>query len=205
MLYSWDRVSKTVAFGEMRPDSMLYSPQFLFWGQLPQSFEQSAPGSVPQVNLPRITYTLIPACELTLRAVDVETGKGLAGAEFYQENAGGEEWGHPVYSSNIGAKFDSIQRISSENNLTDNDGNFRRLVGKLSEDTMFGVEQPPPGYLPEVKFLEVPVVTKYGQARAEHVFKFRRIRWDVKVEPEKKKIMLGEPMWLTFTVTRADS
>src|SRR5687768_1525036 len=30
---------------------------------------------------PRITYTLLPACELVLRAVDAETGDGLPGAE----------------------------------------------------------------------------------------------------------------------------
>ena len=42
----------------------------------------------------RITFTLLPACELTLRAVDAETGKGLPGVEFYEENAVGEEWAH---------------------------------------------------------------------------------------------------------------
>lgn len=41
---------------------------------------------------------------------------------------------------------------------------------------------------------EVEIDIRYGQLRAEHIFKFRRIGREVRVELEKEKSMLDEPM-----------
>ena len=125
----------------------------------------------------RVTYTLLPACELVLRAVDAETGKGLPGAEFYEENAVGEEWGHPIYGENIGSKF---LKESEDEKLkaawrTDKDGNFRRLVGANAGFT-YGVLKPPAGYEKAEPPAEVEVKILYGQSRAEHVFKFTQVK-----------------------------
>ncbi|MBC7820021.1 MAG: hypothetical protein IAG10_24325, partial [Planctomycetaceae bacterium] len=125
----------------------------------------------------RITFTLEPAVELVLRAVDVETGKGLPGTEFYEEVAAGEDWAHPVYGLNLGTKFDyGSKELTGPGNLTDKDGNLRRWVGEQGEELKFGVTAPPPGYeLVEPK-IEVAVITQLGQARAEKIFKFRRVQ-----------------------------
>jgi hypothetical protein len=125
---------------------------------------------------PRITYTLLPACELVLRAVDAETGRGLPGAEFYTENAVGEEWAHPVYGENLGSKFVSGSRqAGAETYLTDNDGNFRRLVS-ANAGFKYGVWKAPAGYEHVEPGREVEIDIPCGRPRAEHVFKFRRTR-----------------------------
>ncbi len=158
----------------------------------------------------RITFTLEPAVELVLRAVDIETGKGLAGAEFYEIDSGGENPAHPVYDENLGGKFpyDSTFGYDSQVEtepayLTDNDGDLRRWVGERNSSTEFGVRKAPTGYKLVEPKAELSVLTELGQARAEQVFKFRRIRWAVRVEPEKKKVTLGEPLTLTFFVKNA--
>ena len=152
----------------------------------------------------RITFTLEPAVELVLRAIDIETGKGIRGAEFYEEIAAGEDWAHPIYGDNLGTKFtyDSKATTGPEN-LTDKEGYSRRWVGEKAEESKFGVWKAPAGYeLVEPK-AEIAVLAKLGQTRAEQIFKFRRIRWAVRVEPEKKKVLLGEPLTLTFVVKNA--
>ena len=99
-----------------------------------------------------------------LRAVDAETGEGIAGVEFYQENLLDEDWSRPIDGQNIGwKKSDDV-----EAGLTDEDGYFRRLVSAnagykyhvwksqraLSEDAT------------------VDIV--FGQTRAEHVFELSK-------------------------------
>jgi hypothetical protein len=124
---------------------------------------------------PCVTYTLLPACELLLRAVDAETGKGLAGAEFYTENAVGEEWGHPIHGENLGSHFiPDGKQLGAEVNRTDKDGNFRRLVG-ANAGFKYGVQEAPAGYEEVAPCPEVEIAIVYGQSRAEHAFKFRRV------------------------------
>jgi beta-lactamase regulating signal transducer with metallopeptidase domain len=129
----------------------------------------------------RITYTLLPACELILRAVDAETGQGLPGAEFYEENAVGEDWGHPIFAENIGSKLvESNQApVPPAAWLTDRDGNFQRLVSANAGYTYF-VWKSPPGYEPLEPGKEVEIKIVYGQQRAEHVFKFTRTKTAMK-------------------------
>src|SRR5205809_814592 len=124
--------------------------------------------------MPRITYTLLPACELVLRAVDADTGKGLQGAEFYTENAVGEEWGHPIYGENLGSQFIELSKapIPADAYVTDQDGMFKRLVG-ANAGFKYGVLKAPAGYEEIEPRIEVDVDVVYGQRRAEHVFKFR--------------------------------
>jgi hypothetical protein len=103
-------------------------------------------GAIKSSEPPSITYTLLPACELVLRAVDAATGQGLAGAEFDEENAVGEEWGHPIYGENLGSKFTEFNRqVAGEAYRTGKDGNFRRLVG-ANAGFKYGVTAAPVGY-----------------------------------------------------------
>ncbi len=136
------------------------------------------PGAAPPVGRQdRISYTLLPACELVLRAVDAETGKGLPGAEFYEENAAGEERGHPIFDENIGSRLIEHGQgpIPPAAWLTDKDGNFKRLVGGNGGYKYF-VWRSPAGYEPLEPGAEVEVKIVYGQQRAEHVFKFTRTK-----------------------------
>lgn len=121
-------------------------------------------------DAPRITYTLLPACELVLRAVDADSGKGIAGAKFYTENAVGEEWAHSIENQNVGGK--SIPDDSKEN-ATDSEGYLRRLVS-ANANFLYGVEIVPPGYELVEPRGEVEIEVVYGKRHAEQVFKFRR-------------------------------
>ncbi len=149
-------------------------------------------------GLPRITYTLLPACELTLRAVDVETGEGLPGAEFYKQNDAGEDWARAIEGENIGTRFPYLKPVPDDEQLTDKNGNFRRLIG-ANHGFVYGVWKSPAGYEEVEPSIQEEV--RWGRARAGFVFKFRRIRFAVRLEPEKKRIKLGEPLTLDFTVT----
>ncbi len=61
------------------------------------------------------------ACELTLRAVDSQTGKGIAGVRFDRERALAELWASPVVNDILG-------RHRNGETLTDEDGYVRFLV-----------------------------------------------------------------------------
>ena len=161
------------------------TPNLVLWMQAngPMKFakDKEWPESVEPAkgaSLARVTYTLLRATELTLRAIDAETGKGLSGVEFYEENAVGEDWAHDIEGHNIGAQRRSSKRIEDSTLptpglVTDKDGNFIRLVG-ANDGFKYGVAKSPVGYVliePQAE-VEIPIV--FGQARAERVFKFTR-------------------------------
>ncbi|MEI8380483.1 MAG: hypothetical protein WCJ09_10155, partial [Planctomycetota bacterium] len=124
----------------------------------------------------RITFKLEPAVELVLRAIDVETGKGIPGVEFYEEVAAGEDWAHPIYAENIGAKFtDNVAAPKGQKHLTDNEGYIRRWIGEKTEESKFGVWTMPGYELIEPKG-EISLLVKLGQKRVEQDFKFRRVQ-----------------------------
>lgn len=125
-----------------------------------------------------MTYTLLPGCELVLRAVDAENGKGLAGAQFYTENALGEEWAHPIDGHNLGAKDADIDgKIDPKEYLTDKEGNFKRLMGADGNYT-YGVQAAPAGYELVEPLNEVSFDIPFGKRRVEQVFKFRPVKKD---------------------------
>ena len=111
-----------------------------------------------------VTYRLLPACELVLRAVDAETGKGIAGVEFFQQNELREDWGRPITGQNIGWK----KKDNVKAGLTDDEGYFRRLVSANPGYTYYISKSG----LAVTKDAEVKIV--YGQAQAEHVFKLNK-------------------------------
>ncbi len=125
---------------------------------------------------PRITYALLPACELVLRAVDIETGRGLPGVRFYTENAVGEDWAHAIWSENLGSPApDESRSVEHTGHVTDGEGNFRRLVGANAGYT-YGVSIVPAGYELVAPSHEVEIEVTYGAKRAEQTFKFRKVR-----------------------------
>ncbi len=122
----------------------------------------------------RVTYTLLPGCELVLRAVDADTGKGLPGAIFYMENALGEYWAHDISGDNLGAKRTVMEETKdAKPDTTDADGYFRRFVS-TNEGYKYGVWKAPPGYEQVKSGVEVEIATPLGKPRAEYVFQFRQ-------------------------------
>ena len=120
-----------------------------------------------------ITVHLRRACEVVLRAVDADTGEGIAGAEFYKEAASREMWANEIWGQNIGFK----KPVLTKDRRTNSEGIFRRLLGPDSGWT-YMVWTNPPGY-ESVKPIrssgEIQLNISEGQAKAEHTFKFKRI------------------------------
>jgi formylglycine-generating enzyme required for sulfatase activity len=143
-------------------------------------------------------FNLVEACKLTLRAVD-ETGKGIPGVSFMMASETYEYSGE-VVGDNLGADH---KKQGEE--VTDTDGYLTRYMAPHPGYTYFA--WPTPNGYDVVPELEAEIPTPLGKASAEHVFKFRRIRFAVRLEPEKKRIKLGEPLTFDFTVTNriADS
>lgn len=117
-------------------------------------------------------FNLADACRLTLRAVDVDTGKGLPGAVFVTENALGEYWAHAINGDNLGAKV-LLENWTDDSLKTDADGNFTRLIGPRHGYTYFAWTAPP-GYELAGEWEEVELLSPVGTEKVEHVFKFRK-------------------------------
>lgn len=104
------------------------------------------------------------ACELILRAVDSETGKGIAGVRFDRERALAELWAEPVVSDILG----SNQKAET---LTDADGSVRFLVGSATWSYM--ILKYPEGYgsiVPIAESQEVEIETPAG-GKVEYTFR----------------------------------
>jgi hypothetical protein len=111
-------------------------------------------------------FNLADACRLTLRAVDVDTGKGIPGVCFVTENATAELWGISLVSDNLGANG---RRQGEER--TDENGDLVRLMGPRDGYTYYP-ESVPDGYELAGKW-EVSLPTPIGGKPVEHVFRFR--------------------------------
>ena len=155
-----------------------------------------------------VSFNLIQACEVTLRAVDVETGEGIAGAEFHTECALAEEWGHEIFGRNIGFK----KPDSNKDRRTNSKGDFVRLLGADAGYTYF-VWKSPPGYEVINPIKETEFNIRYGEKKAEHVFKFKRIPkflWSKKARngllagakllSATGKLKLGDPVVVQFAL-----
>ena len=116
-----------------------------------------------------VSFHLIRACKVVLRAVDADTGEGIPGAEFYTENALGEMWADEIFGKNIGYR----KPILTKDRRTNSEGTFIRWLGS-DAGYAYGVQRVPPGY-ELINPKEVEFNIRYGQAKAEHVFKFKRV------------------------------
>jgi len=121
-----------------------------------------------------VDLVLPDPCELVFRAVDVDTGEGIAGFGFVMENPAGEVWADPILNDTIKpagerAKLDAQE----ESELTDEQGYFRRLRGPWHEKWTYFVNVSPDGYL-RASRTQVKIDTSLGKKRAEHTFLFRR-------------------------------
>lgn len=120
-----------------------------------------------------IDLVLADPCELVIRAVDADTGEGIAGVGFAMENLPGEVWADPILNDTIKpegsrAKVDKQEALE----LTDKQGYFRRLRGPWHEKWTYFVNTLPDDYVfaspPQVK-----IDTSLGKQKAEHTFTFR--------------------------------
>lgn len=124
----------------------------------------------------QVTFTLLPACELELQAIDVDTGKGVPGVEFFRENAVGEDWAHPIPGENLGwLPVADGTKFGAAGNSTNSDGIFRRLVG-ANAGFKYGIWKSPAGYEEVEPRRDVEIDIVYGQRKAEHIFKLRRVQ-----------------------------
>jgi hypothetical protein len=112
-------------------------------------------------------FNLADACKLTLRAVDVDTGKGIPGVCFVTESATAEQWGIALVSDNLGA-----DHRQEEKGLTDENGDLVRLMGPREGYTYYALPVPE-GYELAGEW-EVTLPTPIGGQPVEHVFRFRR-------------------------------
>lgn len=140
-----------------------------------------------QEELACVTFTLLKPIELTLRAVDIETGRGLSGVYFYLESAVAEDWAHPIDGANLGAARyrEGQQAFDSKDYSTDEEGYFKRYISdgylRRSGDSewgpKFGVWKSPDGYEVIDPSGEVAIdLPADNQANVERVFRFRRIK-----------------------------
>lgn len=127
------------------------------------------------------------ACELTLRAVDEETGQGIAGVKFGRENAAGEYWLQEVLpdtldiateeqlsKSAVSTRAPTVPTSGQPSVLTDAKGNFTCLESAYSWS--YSVAEFPPGYhsvVPINGSQELEIDTPCG-GQVEYTFKLRK-------------------------------
>ena len=116
-----------------------------------------------------VSFHLIRACKVVLRAIDAETGAGISGAEFYTQSLLGEDWAHEIWGDNVGFQKPSI----AKDRRTNSAGEFIRLLG-TDAGYDYGVDRNPPGYTAIDPNEETKLNLRYGQAKVVHVFKFKR-------------------------------
>lgn len=122
----------------------------------------------------QLEFTLPDPCELVLRAVDAETGRGVAGVVFCTECPDGEIWARPIWNETVNAPDFGRVQLDHESLRTDESGYFRRKVGPREGWTYF-IWETPPGYEPIKPGEEVEIDTSLGRKRAEHTFLLRRV------------------------------
>jgi hypothetical protein len=168
--YGYHRVSFT------SPKDLPYLPFWtdsLYWSGDSRSIRvDRAPGEQT------IELVLADPCELVLRAVDVDTGKGIPGVRFALESNYEEAWAEPIRDETIRARPRdrlAAQVAANEQSLdTDGQGYFRRYVGPRHDEWRYWVEQSPAGYRLVSPRGHVKIDTSLGKKRAEQTFLFRR-------------------------------
>lgn len=119
----------------------------------------------PSADEHEVVMLVDRACELVLRAVDSETGKGIAGVVFERENAAGERWQQSIDPDILGG------RHVQQSTITDADGYFRCLVS--SYPWSYIIQKYPEGYdsiVPIDGRQEVEIETPVG-GKVEYTFR----------------------------------
>ena len=122
-----------------------------------------------------IDLVLADPCELVLRAVDAETGEGIAGVGFARQNLAGEFWYDPIVNDTVVPESEAGERAKVDRRdksvLTDAQGYLRRLVGPWHEGWTYWVDVRPKGYDSPAS---ARIDTSLGKKRVEHTFVLRR-------------------------------
>jgi WD40 repeat protein len=138
-------------------------------------------GSITNSRQDTVVIALPRACELTLRAIDAETGKGIPGVQFGRERALAEFWLQDVEPDTIDVIAPQVKPpagapIGKQPLVTDAEGRYRCLVGAATWS--YSVSGFPPGYdsIEPIKGLqEVEIATPEG-GRIEYTFKLLRAK-----------------------------
>ncbi len=150
------------------------------------------PNEPLRVNLSR-------PCQLVLRAVDSQTGEGIAGVEFYRERPLAEYWDQPIYSDGFGATLRPMPKNpwpKGDELKTDKDGYFRAYVAHWYP-WIYGTSDYPDTY-ERLRGEAVELPTSPGTT-VTHTFKLRKksqrllqeatgwvIAWDVRHDGHRR-------------------
>lgn len=132
-----------------------------------QPLPYAGTSAYPGADEEHVVMLVDRVCDLVLRAVDSETGKGIAGVTFARERAAGELWMQPIENDGLGHRTD-------EDEATDKDGYFRRQVS--AETWSYMVSRFPEGYdtiVPIDGRQEVELDTPVG-GRQEYAFRLAK-------------------------------
>lgn len=122
----------------------------------------------------RLEINLQDPCRLELRAVDSDTGQGIAGVVFAKERPYAEFWAQGIFSQTLGTslRYQPGKPLPENDEFkTDNDGYFRAGVADRYPWLYF-VWTAPSGYK-VVGMEEVELTTKPGM-QVSHTFKLQR-------------------------------
>ena len=126
-----------------------------------------------------IELVLADPCELVLRAVDADTGKGIPDVRFALECVYMEVWAQPIVDGTIRARSNDRRapQIAPNDQAMDTDeqGYFRRYVGPRHDEWSYWVEVSPDGYRLVSPRGDVKIDTSLGKKKAEQTFLFRRM------------------------------
>jgi hypothetical protein len=132
---------------------------------------------IPTISYPgaadvdEVVVLLKRACELSLRAVDSETGEGIQGVQFARERAEAEFWADAVVSDTI-----AVDRDKQKNTLTDQAGYAHFLVGP--EKWSYMILKFPEGYnsiVPINGGYETAIETPLG-GKVEYTFQLSKTK-----------------------------
>ena len=154
-------------------------PYLPFWYDSIYPWGNTRPIHVAETrNKQTIELVLADPCELVLRAVDADTGKGIPGVRFALESMYEEMWAEPIVDETIRAwprDRGAAQAADDEKSLdTDEQGYFRRYVGPRHDEWSYWVGATPDGYRLVSPRGDVKIDTSLGKKRAEQTFVFRR-------------------------------
>ncbi|MCA9063086.1 MAG: M48 family metalloprotease [Planctomycetaceae bacterium] len=155
-----------------------------------QSIPWIGQGSHCDVDERETVIALRRACQLTLRAVDARTGRGIPGVKFGRERAAAEYWMQVIVPDNLGAnrpiryEFKNDPKFPPESEYeTDEDGYYTCLVDRWTWSYM--IYQNAPGYsgiVPIDGRQEVEIPTPIG-GKVEYTFQC--VRKDAVPEPKE--------------------
>lgn len=117
-------------------------------------------------------FELAHACQLTLKAIDIDSGEPIPGVVFATECASAEQWAQPIRGDNLGNRHQP-SNLKHPSLRTDEKGEFQCLIGPRPGWVYF-VWDMPDEFERADESVEVTIDSSNGRESASHTFKLRR-------------------------------